>query len=111
LRLAFISAELRILCEDENKAIAKFGRATAIDLQTRLADIIAANTVEDLIAGNPQIINTGEGTQFALDLAGTHRLIFTADHTKNTPRTSGKRIDWPQVNYIQLIEIQQIHER
>lgn len=42
---------------------------------------------------------------YKVDLAESLQLIFAASHINKPPLNEGNDIDWPRVNYIQIIEI------
>ena len=69
-------------------------------LKARLADLRAANSVGDLIAGEPQQV----GEQIVLDLGDDNRMVFRANHTAN-PTTESGEVDWASVTRIKIVEI------
>jgi toxin HigB-1 len=71
--IRFKDRKLRELCEKQAVARKKLGEACAHKLRKRLADLEAAETVTDLVAGNPHPLKHDRAGQFALDLTGGQR--------------------------------------
>jgi len=91
------------MCEDPSVADAHLGAETGEVFRARLADMRAAETVEDLPVGQPSI--EGEmGQDLRLSLGGRAHLIVRANHT-HLPLDSVQRIDWTRVAYIRVIEV------
>lgn len=108
LLLAFHSASLRTVCESERHAKDKFGEAVAEALKHRLADMSAATSVSDLVAGRPREVPGNPSGQMALGLCNNHYIVFTANHTKN-PRTETGGLDWKRVSRIKILRIGRDH--
>ena len=53
MELLFKTQMLRTICEEEARAVSMLGVEAADRLRSRLADLRAAGTVSDLVAGNP----------------------------------------------------------
>jgi len=105
LQLAFSTKVLRDLCECAAKAEAAFGTQVAATLRARLADLRAAETVVDVIAGKPADVPEEPGVM-SLSLGGPIRLVFRSNHNR-TPEIAG-RVDWSRVTRIQLLRIESI---
>jgi hypothetical protein len=106
LELSFANRAIRMVCEDEDDAKAKFGLAVATELQSRLADLDAALSIKDLLAGRPKEIN--DTISFQVQLSDGYKLIFSANHVTN-PQKDGK-IDWELVRRIKITEIENNYE-
>jgi plasmid maintenance system killer protein len=105
--LAFASKTLREVCEDEEQAERRFGKKVAESLKHRLADLEAAPTATDLIAGRPQLQNpTGN---YSVRLVNGFCLEFAANHVKN-PRDKNNGVDWKKVSRIQIMRIGKCHD-
>jgi toxin HigB-1 len=78
--VAFGNKALKDLCEQSKVAQRKLGSASAGKLRSRLADLVAARAVTDLVAGRPHPLKGDRAGQFAVDLSGGLRLVFEADH-------------------------------
>jgi hypothetical protein len=57
LELAFDSKSLRTTCESERQAKLELGDVVAEVLKHRLADLLAAKSVKDLVAGQPRLLD------------------------------------------------------
>jgi toxin HigB-1 len=103
---SFLSKEIREVCENEQIAKKMLGSEIAEKLQNRLADIVSANFVTDLLAGNPMLIRGTSQTYFKLDLTSNCQIRFTSNHNKPPLNNQGK-IDWSKVRRIKILEISQ----
>jgi hypothetical protein len=108
LDLAFDTQLLRNLCESDQKAKQKLGRAVAEQLKRRVADLRAANTIDDLVASSPYALDGS--ASLAVELSDGWRVVFAANHTK-VPVVGSGAIDWSAVNRIRIVAIEQIGER
>lgn len=95
---------MRSVCENEASARTALAPKVAETLKHRLADLLAATSVVDLVAGAPYQIDDGESQQMAVNLGEGFRIIFCANHTKNPISDSGV-IDWKSVRRIKILEI------
>ena len=68
---------------------------------SRLSDLRAAETINDIIAGNPTKISTSE---ISINLDNNLKLIITANHTSN-PINNNAEIDWNRVSRIKITGI------
>ena len=101
MEFAFISRRLRELCEDDHKAEKEFGKAVTETLKARLADLRAAEGVQDLVTGNPRVIANDD---FCMDLSNGYHLVFRANHVNNPTAKSGL-VNWPKVRRIKIMKI------
>lgn len=109
LEIWFKDKKLRELCEKKAAATRKLGEICARKLQSRLADLLAASRVSDLVAGNPHPLTGDRHGQFALDLAGGWRLVF-APGNKPVPRRDDASIDWSAVTIVCIEFIGDYHD-
>lgn len=107
--ITFKDKKVRELCEKQAAAEKKLGAACARKLRTRLSDLEAAARVTDLVTGNPHPLKGDRVGQFALDLAGGWRLVFTPDHDPCPTRPDGG-IDWFQVTIVCIEYIGDYHD-
>lgn len=107
--ITFKDKKVRELCEKRAVAEKKLGAACARKLRTRLSDLEAAARVTDLVTGNPHPLKGDRVGQFALDLAGGWRLVFTPDHDPCPTRPDGG-IDWFQVTIVCIEYIGDYHD-
>jgi hypothetical protein len=106
LELAFESKELRDICESEAESKRVLGDDVAEMLRHRLADLDAATSPKDLLAGRPRLAEDGQS--MIIDLCEGHRIVFTANHPDN-PTTPGGDLDWTKVRRIRILRIESEH--
>lgn len=106
LELAFDTQSLRTICESEPHAKRELGSHMAETLKHRLADLHAAPSPKDLVAGRPRELDgTGPQRAMAVDLRDGHRIVFCANHTK-TPMTALGDPDWSRVSRVKILRIE-----
>jgi plasmid maintenance system killer protein len=105
LELAFETRSIRGICEKQKKAESKLGVKLANKLKRRLADLLAAPTAEDIIAGKPTVEKGIPHERMSVQLGDGFRLVFIANHNQN-PVLKGGAVDWSKVNRIRIIEIE-----
>jgi hypothetical protein len=108
VQLAFDSPWLRTVCESERVAKDELGGAVAEVLKHRLADMAAATSVADLVAGRPRGLGGTARNQMAVDLCEGYVITFAANHTKN-PNTETGDLDWKRVSRIKILRIERDH--
>ena len=104
MELAFDSQGLRTICENEARANDELGLAAAGALKNRLADLRAATTIYDLVAGRPRFLET-DNQRLIVDLSNGRRIVLEANHTVN-PTTESGRLDWARISRIKLLRIE-----
>jgi toxin HigB-1 len=109
LEISFAKKSLRSLCESKAKAETTFGIEAAVMLQRRLADLRAATSVKDLIAGNLNGANKKNDTEIVIDLGGRFSMILTPNHIV-LPLLKSGAIDWKKVRRIKVLLIQDVHD-
>ncbi|RDV37757.1 killer suppression protein HigA [Bradymonadaceae bacterium TMQ3] len=109
MNIFFENEKLRQICENDAQMKKKLGTKAAKKLKRRLADLMAADSVTDLVAGRPHPLKQDRLGQFALDLDGGKRLIFEAAH-EPIPLTADDAIDWSKVKNIRIVEIGDYHD-
>lgn len=100
--LSFASKDLRSCCESAGKAERKYGQQVARKLRHRIADLMAAKRIDELLAGNPREINESE---MAIDLCDGYRLVFAPGHT-NIPLLDSGAVNWSEVSRIKILRIE-----
>jgi hypothetical protein len=105
LEIAFESKSLRAVCEDEAQARREYDDAVVEALQHRLADLRAASSARDILAGRPRIIDGADGDCMAVDLEGSLQLVFAASHAEN-PKTAAGTCDWAKVTRVKIMRIE-----
>jgi hypothetical protein len=106
MELSFRTRELRLLCENPSKAETRFDLAVSDYLRRRIADLHAATTIDDLVAGYPRFTDGTHG-EMRIDIAGTHELLFRPNH-QSLSRDSAGLVDWTRVHRIQIVEIEEV---
>jgi len=105
LELAFETKLLRAICESEAHAKHDLGAQVAEVLKHRLADLRAASSPKDLVAGNPRELGgSGSQRQMVVDVCDGHRIVLCANHPKN-PMTTGGDLDWSRVSRVKILRI------
>ena len=103
--ISFDDKEIRTICEDSDVAHVKLGSSVAISLQTRLSELIVADTVKDLPAGDPGELND---LCYKIELSEGNRLVFCSNHVK--PPTIDGKINWAQVTRIKILKIERYND-
>ena len=80
------------------------GTEVAEVLKRRLADIRAATSYGDLIAGKPRLLNIGDLRILNVDLGEDYHLILEANHPQN-PLTETGKLDWTRVSRVKVTHI------
>ena len=110
LELAFANKPLRQLCENEAHAKHELSPTVAEILKHRLADLRAAISVKDLVAGNPRRLHGADHQHMAIDLCDGYRIVFCANHPNNPVVESGE-LDWSKVSRVKILRIESNYER
>lgn len=108
MKLDFADKNLRKLCETQKLATRKLGAQAAKKLQSRLADIIAAERVGDLVVGKPHPLAGDRLGQFSLTLHGGRRLVFEP-LMDEVPTNADGSINWPEVTGARIVFLGDYH--
>ncbi len=109
MEINFFDDDLRSLCGQERLAVKILEKPCSRKLRSRLADLMAADHVRELVTGRPYPLTGDRQGQFALDLHGGVRLVFEPDN-KPVPSFADDSIDWTQVNRVIIIFIGDYHD-
>ena len=101
--------DLRVICEQERAATRALGRPCARRLRTRLADLVAAVNVQELVAGRPHPLKGDRSGQFSQDLHGGVRLVFESANNP-IPEQDNGGIDWRRVTRVRIVFIGDYHD-
>jgi len=104
LDLAFNSEPLRTLCEKYAVAKHELGEETADALIGRLADLRAASSMHELVAGRPRFLPEATKPTVIVDLTPGYQLSFCANHVTN-PVTENGELDWTRISRIKILDI------
>ena len=109
MEITFDNRRYQELSEQQTLAQKEFGKVGAHRLRSRLADLAAAKSVRDLVAGRPHPLKGDRTGQFALDLEGAKRLVFRPANDP-VPCREDKSIDWSKVTSICVVFIGDYHD-
>jgi proteic killer suppression protein len=111
VEIQFTSRKLQKVCNSEKEMRTRFGKPLAERLKQRLAELKAADTLEDirrLPSARCHELSQNRKGQLAVDVVHPRRLIFEPDHNP-VPRKPDGGLDWPHVTRIRVIEIIDYH--
>ncbi|PHV07471.1 killer suppression protein HigA [Janthinobacterium sp. BJB412] len=97
------------VCYVHRLSTRKLGDACARKLHSRLADLTAASNVMELVAGRPHALLGRRDGQYAVDLSGGFRLVFSAANDP-LPRRADRSVDWSRVTIVRIEYIGDYHE-
>ncbi len=109
MEITFADRKLQKLCEQQAVAQKKLGANCARKLKTRLADLGAATSVTELVAGRPHPLKGDRAGEFAIDLEGGKRLVFKPGNDP-IPLMEDGSIDWSEVTTVCIIFIGDYHD-
>ncbi|MEM8640055.1 MAG: killer suppression protein HigA [Cyanobacteria bacterium P01_G01_bin.54] len=109
MEITFSNRKLQRLCEQQALAQKQLGQACARKLKARLADLMAAQTVQDLVVGRPHPLKGDRTGQFAVDLAGGKRLVFQPAN-QPIPRKEDGSLQWSEVTQVCIVFIGDYHD-
>jgi hypothetical protein len=100
LELAFATKALRSICEQEEDAIRAFGDQVAVDLRARIADLRAADSVADMVAGHPRLINDHD-PRMIIAIMDVAEMVIRPNHPQ-LGRDTGGAFDWQRVHRVRI---------
>ena len=109
LDIAFRTRALRDACEKQAEGERQLGSRVAQALWRRLADLRAATTVDEVVAGHPEAL-TEDGSQLMVfTLTDEYQLIVAPGHN-NMPVLDSGEMDWARVTRVKVIRIERRHD-
>ena len=102
LDIAFANRTLRTLSTSPNRAAKKFGHVVAEALKGRLADIAAAENVQELPL--PIRVQGLPPGQFSIGLVDGFEVIFASNHLHDKA-TNNAKVHWPKVTRVLMLEV------
>ncbi len=108
MEIAFDNGELEKLCSNARYAARKLGAISARKLCNRLADIVAAQNVTELVAGNPHPLKGDRKGCLSIALHRGHRLVLRPVHDP-APSLEDGGTDWSRVTAVRIVEIGDYH--
>ena len=102
LVISFEIRALRTACRDSEEAQKLYGEEVAAALRRVLADLRAANTLQDIapIFDLP----TGTAAEFSTALGATHRLALRCSN-RNPPLLPSGNINWNAVDRVRVLDV------
>jgi proteic killer suppression protein len=104
MELSFRTRTLRSTCEDEATTSSSLEPETVERLRRRLADLRAARTVLDLVAGRPSFGGEGK-VELRLQIGDGYELYCRPNH-RPLPLDEEGSVDWHRVHRLQVMEIE-----
>ena len=103
MELAFATKSLRQLCESQTVADRDLGPQVAEKLRARLADLVAAANIGELVTGGPP---APRSRLLTLNLSAGFSLVLSPNHNK-TPFLKGTRaVDWSKVSRVKIVKLE-----
>jgi proteic killer suppression protein len=109
MEITFDNQKLPNLCQQPALAQRKLGKSCSKKLQSRLADLMAARTVRELITGDPHPLKGNRSGEFSVKLEGGNRLVFIAAN-EPVPFNPDGSIDWSSVTSVCIVFIGDYHD-
>lgn len=106
--IAFESKELRLVCENQALANDKYGSALTNKLHDRLADLMAANTIYDVLLGNPKQLVIGSIQGYRIELYKPFVMTLVVNHVE-PPVNKANQIDWGRIFKVKIISIEKLN--
>ena len=103
MELAFGTRQLRAICEDQGVADSNLNLLVSEQLRGRLADLHAARSIQELVAGRPKV-DPDDQRILILELAEGFVLRLQVNHS-NPPRLGDGTIDWSRVRRLRVVSI------
>jgi len=105
LEITFDTKELRDLCIDEKAAAQKLSPATAEVLKRRLSDMHAADSIGEVLAGNPRA-GIHDGVEcYVIELPQSFRLTVVPAHLEPRMNVDGSA-DWGRIRRVKVVSLQ-----
>lgn len=105
MEITFETKELRDLCIDEEAAAQKMDRATVEVLKRRLSDIHAADSIGEVLVGNPRPDTHGGVECYVIDLPQSFRLTVVPAHREARMNSDGSA-DWSRIRRVKVVSLQ-----
>jgi hypothetical protein len=103
----FSTLEIRTICESQVRAEREFGPDTAKDLRSRLADIVAAEVISDLVAGDPAMLQDSRGSFVAIHLHDGYRLILLPNQS-HVPKHADGSVNWTKIRRVKIDQVEKV---
>jgi hypothetical protein len=103
MELVCSTRALRMICEDEERAKTSLPAETVVQLQDRLADIDAADSVADLLFGEPELDRRPPG-RVRFRLIGGYELVCV-NNSRSPALTDEGQVDIDRVRRLKVVKI------
>lgn len=104
MEIAFQTKSLRDLCERGDRISKQFGDRVGEAIKARLADLRAASTISDVVAGNPRVLTIDGKPVMSLDVHESCSLVFCPNHLR-VPLLPDASVNWSAVSRIKILKI------
>jgi proteic killer suppression protein len=111
VEISFADKKLEKLANDDKKLIREYGKDQAAKIKTRLAQLRAANTLEDVrnLPGHyHELLNNRKG-QWGCDLIQPYRLVFTPQERPMPVNEHGQYV-WAEIIGVEILEVKNYHK-
>jgi toxin HigB-1 len=110
VEITFAKTQVQKTCESRSKLQRKHGEACAKKLMTRLTELAAAATLEEMraMSGNCHELDGDRDRQLAIELSDGKRLLIEPDEDP-VPEKEDGGLDWSAVVAIRIIGIVDYH--
>jgi toxin HigB-1 len=111
VEISFASRKLQKLCESEKELQRAYGRDCARKVMSRLSDLRAATTLEDMrsLPGRCHELAGDRAEQLAIELAGGRRLVIQPANGWPSAKEEGAHV-WSGIDAVQVLEIVDYHD-
>ncbi len=111
MKIDFLSVKNKDFFEDSKKVAKKHGPENAKKLQTRLDDLDAAQSMEDMrnLPGHWEELKNDRAGQFSARLHGGLRLIVKPQKQPPPTKPDGS-LDWRAIDSITILEMVDYHD-
>ncbi|MCH4582657.1 hypothetical protein QCN28_21815 [Bordetella bronchiseptica] len=104
MEISFDTKELREQCSDEAYAAETLDSAVVEALKRRISDIRAADSIDDILAGQPRSGSYMGVECYFVDLAAGYQLIVKPAHSKPRVKADGS-VDWDSIRRIKVVSL------
>lgn len=111
MEITFADKKFGKTANDDKKMVKEFGKLRAGKIRSRLSQLQAAKTLEDVrhLPGNYHELTNNRKRQWACDLDQPYRLIFEP-HENPIPANEDGQYIWLKIVGVEIIEIVNYHK-
>jgi toxin HigB-1 len=111
MHIQFADGKIKKTCESAGERKKRFGEPAASKLKTRLDDLDAAQSMEDMrnLPGHWEELRSDRKGQFSCRLAGGLRLIVKPVRQPPPVKPDGG-LDWRAIDQVTVIEVVDYHD-